>query len=158
MEGLGGTPLSVAAHLTSRYLPVRPGVYATIHNNNASREPSDTPPGSQLSRICTQRHIIYNFVLSGFQVSLSAQSTPLGESLSRSNQRGSKTPHACYSHPRCKPKLARLIRFSLPLPKFGRLFLFLHLRGHKPIAPLTKCVISDPRVKYGGAPVPRDAK
>ena len=67
----------------------------------ASREPSDTPPPrSQLSRICTQRHITYNSVLSGFQASLSTQSTPLEESLGRSNQRGSKRSQACYSHPR----------------------------------------------------------
>ena len=49
----------------------------------ASREPSDTPP--RLTIIShfhpKQRHITYNSVLSGFQVSLSAQSTPLGESL-----------------------------------------------------------------------------
>ena len=32
------------------------------------REPSDTAPGSQLSRISTQSHSIYNSVLSGFEV------------------------------------------------------------------------------------------
>ena len=48
--------------------------------------------------------------------------------------------------------LSRLFRFSLPLPVFGRLFIFLHPRGHKPTAPFTYCVISD------GGPVPRDAK
>ena len=116
------------------------------------------PPGLQLSRICTQRHSIYKSVLSGIQVSLSVQSTPLGESLGRCNQRGSKTSQVCYSHPRCNLNLVRLFRFSLPLPVFGRLFLFLHPCGHKPKATFTYCAVSDPRVKYGGAPVPRDAK
>ena len=37
-------------------------------------------------------------VLSGFQFSLTSS---LRESLGRSNQRGSKTSQACYSHPRC---------------------------------------------------------
>ena len=84
---------------------------------SASREPSDTLPGSQP---CTQTHTIYNNSgLSGFQVSLSAQSTSLRESLGRSNQRGSKTPQACYSHPRCNLKLVRLF---LSLAVFGRPF------------------------------------
>ena len=47
----------------------------------ASHEPSDISPGSQLSRIQTQRHSIYNTVLAEFQASISAQLTPLGESL-----------------------------------------------------------------------------
>ena len=51
---------------------------------------------------------------SGFQAFLSAQSTPLGESLGRSNQRGSKTSNqACYGHPRCNLNLVGLFRFSL---------------------------------------------
>ena len=107
--------------------------------------------------------ITLNSVLSGFQVySLSAQSTPLWESLGRSDQRGSKTSQACYySHPRCNLNLAvRRFRFSLALPAFGRIFLFLHpSHGHKPTAPFTYCAIPDPRVKCGGSvPVPRDAK
>ena len=85
--------------------------------HSTSHEPSDTPPGSQLlsSRICTQRHSIYSSVLSGFQVSLSAQSMPFGESLVRSNQHGSKTSQACYSHPRGSLNLARLFRSSIPV-------------------------------------------
>ena len=88
----------------------------------ASREPSDTSSGLQLSRICTQMHSIYNSVLSGFQVSLSAQSTLFGEPLGRSNQHGSKTSQACYSHSRCNLNLVHFFRFSLPLPVFGHLF------------------------------------
>ena len=42
---------------------------------------------------------------------------------------------------------SRVFRFSLPLPVFGRLFLFLHPRGHKPSAPFTYCAILGPRVK-----------
>ena len=64
---------------------------------SASRVPSDTHHGSQP---CTQKHSIYSYVLLGFQVSLSARSTSLRKSLGWSNQRGSKTSHACYSHPR----------------------------------------------------------
>ena len=126
----------------------------------AASHPIPQYPGSQLvtSRIWTQRHSVYNFVLSGFQVSLSAQSTPLGESLGWSNQRGSKTSQACYGHPRCNLNLIRLFRLYLPLPVFGRLFHFLHPRGHKPTAPFTYCAIPDPRVKRSVAPVPRDAK
>ena len=63
-----------------------------------------------ISRICTPRHSIYNCVLSGFQASLSEQSTSLGESLGRSNQGGSNTSQACYSHPRCNLNLFRLFR------------------------------------------------
>ena len=51
-----------------------------------------------------------------------------------SNQRGSKTSQACYSHPRCDLSLVHLLRFSLLLSLIGRIF-FLHARGHKPIAP-----------------------
>ena len=112
----------------------------------------------KLSCICTQRQSIYNSVLSGFQVSLSAQSTPFGESLGRSNQRGSKTSQACYSHPRYNLNLVHFVRFSLPLPVFGRIFLFHHSRGHKPAALFTYCAAPDPRVKCGGVPVPCDAK
>ena len=60
----------------------------------ASREPSDTPPVSQLPRTYRLiRHNMYNStVFSGFfQASLPAQSTPLGESLDRTNKRDSKT-------------------------------------------------------------------
>ena len=53
---------------------------------------------------------------------LTAQSTSLRESLGWSNQRGSKTSQACYSHPRCNPNLVRLFRFSLLLPLIGRIF------------------------------------
>ena len=113
-------------------------------------------PGSQP---CTQTHCIFNSVLSGFQVSPPAQSTSLWESLSWCNQRGSsKTSQVCYSHPRCNVNLVRLFRLSLLLPALGRLFLFLHPRGHTPTAPFTYCAILDHRVKCGGASVPRDAK
>ena len=64
---------------------------------SASCEPSHTLPRLQS---CTQTDSIYNSVLSGVQASLSAQSTSLKESLGWSNQRGSKTSLACYSHPR----------------------------------------------------------
>ena len=75
--------------------------------SSASREPSDTLPGSSP---CPQPHIIYNnSVLSGFQVSLSTQSTSLRESLDWSNQRGSKTSQACYSHPRCNLNLEEYV-------------------------------------------------
>ena len=85
---------------------------------------TDTLPGSQ--PCTTQTHSIYNFVLSGFQVSLSAQSTSLSrESLGWFNQRGSKTSQACYSHLRCNLNLVRLFCFSLPRPLLRLLFLFL---------------------------------
>ena len=97
-------------------------------------------------RICTQRHNIYHTVLSRFQASLSGQPTPLGESLGRSNQSGSKTSQASYGHPRCNLNLVRLFRFSLPLPMFGRIFLSPHPRGHKPTAPFAYCAVPNPRV------------
>ena len=100
----------------------------------ASREPTDTAPGSQLSRIRTQRRSVYNIVLSELRASLPAQSTPLGESLGRCNQSVSRTSRACYGHPRCNVNLVRLFCFSLPFPVFGRLFFFLHPRGHEPTA------------------------
>ena len=81
---------------------------------NASREPSGTLPGSQP---CTQTRSVYHAPYSqGFQFTLTAQSTSLSESLGWSNQRGSKTSQACYSHPRCDLNLVRLFRFSLLLP------------------------------------------
>ena len=88
------------------------------------------PPGSQLSRICTERHSIYIItVLSRFQASLSSQPTPLGESFSRFNQCGFKTSQACYGHHRCNHlNLVRLFCLFFPPPVFGRLFLFLHTR------------------------------
>ena len=94
----------------------------------------------------------------GFQASLSAQPTPLGESLGRSNQRGSKTSQACYGHPRRNLNLVRLFRFSFPLPVFGRLCFFSHPRGYKSTAPFAYCALPNPRVKCGGTPAPRDSK
>ena len=46
---------------------------------------------SHLFYICTQRHSIYKTVLSGFLAFLLAQVTPLGGSMCRSSQSGSKT-------------------------------------------------------------------
>ena len=92
-----------------------------------------------------------------FQISLSTQLTPHGQSLGRSNQRSSKISQASYSHPRGNLNLVRLFRF-FPLPVFGCLSLFLHPRDHKPTTPFTYRAVLDPRVKYDGAPVPRDAK
>ena len=92
---------------------------------------------------------IYNTALSGFSgfSSLSAQPTPLGGSLGRSNERGSKTSQACYGHPRCNLNLVRLFRFSTPQLVLERLFLFPHPRGHKPTAPFAYCAVPNPRVK-----------
>ena len=92
---------------------------------------------------CTQTHSIYNnSVLSGFQVYLqAAQSTSLRDSFGWSNQRGSKTSQACHSHPWRNLNIIRLFRFSLPLPVFGRLFLSIQPRGHKPTAPVMYCAI-----------------
>ena len=73
--------------------------------------------------------------LLGFQFSLTAQSTSLRESFGWSNQRGSKTSQACYSHPRCNLNLVRLFRFSLLLPLIGRIFFFPRPHGHKPTTP-----------------------
>ena len=89
--------------------------------HSASREPSDTLPGSQP---CTQKRVasIPHSVLLGFQFSLTAKSTSLRESLGWPNQRGSKTSQACYSHPRCNLNLVRLFRFSFLLPLIGRIF------------------------------------
>ena len=102
--------------------------------HSASREPSDTLPGSQP---CTQKRVASTTfrTLKGFQFSLTAQSTSLRESLGWPNQRGSKTSQACYSHPRCNLNLVRLFRFSLLLPLIGRIFFFPHPRGHKPTTP-----------------------
>ena len=110
--------------------------------HSASRELSDTLPGSQP---CTQTRSIYH-ILSGFQFSLTAQSTSLRESLGWSNQRGSKTSQACYSHPRCNLNLVRLFRFSLLLPLIGCIFFFPYPRGHKPTTPFVYYVIPRPRV------------
>ena len=98
--------------------------------HSASREPSDTLPRPQP---CTQTRSIYHThsILSGFQFSLTAQSTALRGSLGWSNQRGSKTSQACYSHPRCNLNLVRLFRFSLLLQLTGLLFFFRHPHGHK---------------------------
>ena len=60
-----------------------------------------------------------------------------------------------YSHPWRNHNLVRLFCFSLALPMFGQLFLFLHPRGHKPTALFKYCAISGPRVKCGS--VPREA-
>ena len=123
---------------------------------SASREPSDTLPRSQP---CTQTRSIYHIPYSQrFQFSLTAQSASLRESLGWSNQRGSKTPQARYSHPRCNPNPVRLFRFSLLLPLIGQIFFFPHPRGHKPTTPFVYLVIPRPRVKCSGSPAPRDAK
>ena len=109
---------------------------------SASREPSDTLPGSQS---CPQTHSIYHHTpYTEFQVSLTAHSTSLRESLGWSNQRGSYASQPCYSHLRCNLKLVRFLGFSLPLPKFGCIFLFLYPRGHKPTAPFMYYAIPDP--------------
>ena len=122
----------------------------------ASREPSDTLPDSQP---CTQPRIIYRTPYSQrFRFSLTAQSTSLRESFGWSNQRGPKTSQACYSYPRCNLNLVRLFRLSLLLPLVGRILFFLRPRGHKPTATFTYRAVPNPRVKCGGAPVPRDAK
>ena len=68
------------------------------------------------------------------------------ESSGWSNQRGSKASQACYNHPRCNINLVRLVRFSLPLPVFGRIFFFLHPRRHKHTAPFMYHAIPDPAV------------
>ena len=41
--------------------------------------------------------------------------------------------------------LVHLFRFSLPLSAFGPIFLFLHLRDHKPTAPFTTVLHQTPR-------------
>ena len=64
-----------------------------------------------------------------------------------------KTPQACYSPPRGNLNLDSHFYFSLPLPVFGCIFLFLHPRGHNPTALFTYCAMPDRRVKCGGAPV-----
>ena len=77
--------------------------------SSASREPSDTLPGSQP---CTQTHSIYNSVtlrVSGFSIC----TVDVRESVGWSNQRGSKTSQACYSHPRRNLNLVRLSSASL---------------------------------------------
>ena len=80
----------------------------------------------------------------GFQ----AQPTPLGESLGRSNQRGSITFSSFLRSPRrCNLNLLRLFRlFSLLLSVFWRLFLFPHPRDHKPKAPFIYYDVSNRRV------------
>ena len=100
---------------------------------------------------CTQTYSIYNSVLSGFHVSLSAQSMSLRESLGWSNQRGSKTSQACYSYPGRNLNFVRFFHLLslLPLPVFGRLLLFLYPRGNKLTASFTYCAIPDPTVHRG---------
>ena len=63
------------------------------------------------------------------------------------------TSQACYGHHRCNLNIVRLVRFSLPLSVFGRLFLFLHLCCYNPTALSMYCAVPNPRVKCGGAPV-----
>ena len=94
----------------------------------------------------------------GFQASRLAQPTPLREPLGRSNRCDSKTFQAYYGYPRCNLNLFRLFRLSLSLTVFGRFFLFLHPRSHKPTTAFTYYVILNPRVECGGTPVPRGAR
>ena len=54
--------------------------------------------------------------------------------------------------------LVYLFRLYLPLPVFGRLFLFPHPRAHKPTVPFSCCAVPNPKVWCGGAPVLRDAE
>ena len=71
-------------------------------------------------------HHLPHSVLSGFQFSLTAQSTSHRESLGWSNQSGSKASQACYNQRRCNLNFVRLFCVSLLLPMFGRIFLFIH--------------------------------
>ena len=57
-----------------------------------------------------------------FQASPSAQSRSVRESLGRSNQRGSGTSQASYSHPRCDLNLAHLYRPTILLQNFGHFY------------------------------------
>ena len=102
----------------------------------ASREPSDPPlpDRNYLAFIFTQRHESYNntVLFSGFSGFPFGAADANWESLGQSNQCGSKTSQASYGHPRCSLTLIRLFRLFLPLPVFGRIFLFPYPRGHKP--------------------------
>ena len=99
----------------------------------ASREPSDTPPDRNYFAFAPKGKVFTTPYTQGFQVSLSLHPPPLGEFLSPSNQRSSKTSQACYDYPRCNLDRVRLFRFSPPLPIFRRLFLFPRPRdGAKP--------------------------
>ena len=105
-----------------------------VWHNSASRELSDTLPGSQPY---TPKRVA-STTFRTLRVSVftkTVQSTSLRESLGWPNQRGSKTSQACYSHPRCNLNLVRLFRFSLLLPLIGRIFFSPHPRGHKPTTP-----------------------
>ena len=106
----------------------------------ASREPSDTPLGSQLLyRICTQKCSIYNSVLSGFQVSLIGSVAAPWEVLG--------SVQSMYNL-----HLVRLSRFFLFLPAFGCIFLVLHQRGHKATAPFTCYIRSQGQVRWCSSP------
>ena len=139
---------------------------------SASREPSDTLPGSQP---CTQTHSIYHTPYSqGFSFFQRHSRRRLGSPcmvthiarvwinrvrlpiLGLVQSTRFESVSSLLQSPRCNLNLVRLFPFSLPLPMFGRIF-FLLPRGHKPTAPFVYCAIPDPRVKCGGAPVPRDA-
>ena len=110
----------------------------------ACREPSDPPPDRNYHAYAQKGITSTTSYSQGFEASLSAQPTPLGESLGWSNQRSPKTSQACYGHPRCNLNLVRLLRFSLPLPVFRGLFLFPLPRGHKPTAPFVYCAVPNP--------------
>ena len=93
----------------------------------ASRGPSDPAPGSQLlpsliPRICTQRHNITAHLFRSSQAFLSAQPMPLGDSLGRSNQRGSETSQASNGHPTHDLSLVCASSCSLFLCRFSDAF------------------------------------
>ena len=111
----------------------------------ASREPSDTPPDRNSFAFPPKGKVFTTPYAQGFQVSLSRQPPPLGQSLGPSNQRSSKTSQACYGYPRCNLDLMRLFfqtYFHLPSPT----------RWCQ--TPFAYFAVPNPRLKCGGAPVP----
>ena len=114
---------------------------------NASREPSDTLPRSQL---CIQTRNVYHTPYSqGFSLlERHSRRRLVSPWVGLINADRKRLKLATYSHPRCDLNLLRLFRLSLLLlPLIGRIFFLLHPRGHKPTAPLVYCGVPYPRVK-----------
>ena len=74
---------------------------------------SDTPPDRNYLAFAPKDVTSIPPYSRGSQTSLSMQPTPLRESLSRSNQRGSETSQVSYGRPKCDLNLVRLFCLSL---------------------------------------------
>ena len=126
-------------HATQRGALTRKGL---VYRYIASREPSEPPPPDRKYLAFEPRRTTSTTPYpQGVQASLLARPMPLQKSLGRSNLQSSKASQASYDPRRCN-----LFHLSLPLPVFGRLFLFPHPRDQIPAAPFAYTV---PRLLTG---------